>query len=118
MKLSAAIRIGSMTTKQIKGSASNGQGGYCALGAALTALNIEPGFYLWADQIREHFPISETPVVHPLSGEEGTLALIDVIWSLNDYWNWTREQIADFVGQVEIKTEASFLTTRETVTNE
>jgi hypothetical protein len=118
MRLSTAIRIGSLTTKQITGTAADNEGGYCALGAALNAVNIEPGFYTWGDQIRDAFPISMTQVVHPLSGDPEPKYLMDVIWSLNYYWEWTREAIADFVERIEIKEEASFLTTRETVLHE
>lgn len=106
MKLSTAIRIGSMTTKQIKGAAWDGDNGYCALGAALSAVNVAPKLLEWDRQVREKFAISEALTMNPADPTSFVQQLIDVIWKLNDNAGWTREAIADFVEQVEIKEES------------
>ena len=101
MKLSAAIRIGSMTTKQITGRFTDGGNGRCALGAAVDAAGYNPH----ADSIdnvrmaHALFPELEEHVVHP--EEEMTYSLYHAIWTLNDFYRWPREKIADWVETIE-----------------
>jgi hypothetical protein len=91
MKLSAAIRIGSMTTKQIKGNFTDGGNGRCALGAAIDATGVKVKYGADAiSQLHELFPQYPTE-------------LLIAVWLRNDGVNefaakpWTREQIADWV---------------------
>ena len=111
MKLSEAIRLGSLLQPQ-------GRGGYetnksCALQAAAQAVGI-PGFSVPWDELRQEFPILS--VVVPPPDQAGcqpwssTLGLIDIIWRLNDGTPenkpWSRERIADWVETVEKQFEA------------
>lgn len=94
MKLSTAIRIGSMTTKQIVGHFTDGGNGRCALGSALDAVGINPrGEFgaLW----------HQWPITHLRSdgGDGDSLALMLAGW--NDENALTRDQIADRVEQIE-----------------
>ena len=99
MKLSAAIRIGSMTTRQIKGSPSDGGLGRCAIGAALDAVNIQPDDYLYVEQLRSTFSLASHAGDTRLHSCAFTLT--DEIWMLNDFFGLTREQIADTVERYE-----------------
>lgn len=92
MKLSAAIRIGSMTTKQISNRFTDGGNGRCALGAALDATGtvVHGGAKSW-NSIRELFPSYPSQLLHE-------------VWMRNDGISraqQTREQIADYVEQYE-----------------
>lgn len=93
MKLSAAIRIGSMTTKQIAGQFTDGGNGRCALGAAIDATgrrtpNGADGFAMAATLF---------PVVCLYSSS----SLANLITDWNDTHRLTREQIADRVEMIE-----------------
>ena len=99
MKLSVAIRIGSMTTRQIIGDIHDGGNGRCAIGAAMDAVNATAKqFFAWPRESKEIFPILTCQVVHP-SGD--SMDLQRCVWYLNDRDRFTREQIADFVEKVE-----------------
>lgn len=91
MKLSTAIRIGSMTTKQITGKATDGGNGRCALGAAIDATGAKVLFGDWVRQAADLFPLLDTP------GYD----LMHQIVNMNDRFNFTREHIASYVEQIE-----------------
>jgi len=103
MKLSEAIRLGSMLKPHVKHSLV-AYGRTCALGAALDAAGAlgiaeddgDPGPYEAAEAI---WPILKSPVRHPAYRECADLR--KVITSLNDEFDWTREQIADWVETIE-----------------
>lgn len=110
MKLSAAIRIGSMTTKQITHEMTDGGNGRCALGAAMDACGKDiPGNTYSPVWLRE-FPILANKVIHPVTGRSrsdfGTpWTVMYVVAILNDLYGWSREQIADWVESIEAGTE-------------
>lgn len=103
MKLSTAIRIGSMTTRQITRKLNDGNGGRCAIGAAAEAINVS--FLDWA----------ELGAFFPLANSRGSIELFNIcaippcgpiilthdIWVLNDRTPCTREEIADCVERFE-----------------
>jgi hypothetical protein len=102
MKLSAAIRIGSMTTKQIIGLAHDGGNGRCAIGAALDAAGEQPAkrpesngnfMPMWSLRLRQLFPIARVTL--------GDMDVCQTIWHMNDSGRFTREQIADWVETIE-----------------
>lgn len=91
MKLSAAIRIGSMTTTQITLNATDDKNGRCAIGAAIDACGVKVNNYTWDQQARKLFPILDK---YP--------AILRHIWQMNDMDLETRETIADYVESVEM----------------
>lgn len=106
MKLSEAIRLGSMLKPQAFGMISH-DGGTCAIGAAYDAVGIDI-FHL-----RDSLPIAERAMVVygklpmlqtasecPVCGY--LLEVGFVLTHLNDHHRWTREQIADWVETVEL----------------
>ncbi len=98
MKLSVAIRIGSMTTRQIVGNTHDGGNGRCAIGAAMDAVGATAQqFYAWPVESRVFFPILQTVVER--YGE--SMDLQRCIWMMNDSDRQTREEIADFVEKIE-----------------
>ncbi len=115
MKLSEAIRLGSMMKPQ-------GNGGWfgdtsCALLAASEAAGVPcvySGQYgrlgLDYDGMREKFPILKQHAIHPIYRKPYVLS--DTIWYLNDVCSWTRERIADWVETIE--TQQSVLQAVET----
>src|SRR5262245_4531579 len=100
MRLSEAIRLGAMATRHGSGSRSIvSDDAPCALGAARLAAGIQcevnGAFALLVDR----WPVLWTKAKHPEWGHE--IEVINVIWKLNDLCKWTREQIADWVEQIE-----------------
>lgn len=95
MKLSTAIRIGSMTTRQITHAATDGRNGRCALGAAVDATGVRVTATNWIEEAQGHFPL--------LIDEEGRCfsKLAWDIMNMNDSGTHTREQIADYVERYE-----------------
>jgi hypothetical protein len=98
MKLSEAIRLGSMLKPQSIGITDGV--GTCAIGAAAEAsglLAIFPGPYL---EMGKLYPILKRQVQDP---EISALLapVMECIWRLNDGWRWSREQIADWVATIE-----------------
>lgn len=109
MKLSAAIRIGSMTTRQIIGKLSDGANGRCAIGAAADIGGCleecsKTGMYGALGQV---FPIANRIVERPDDPAYPDIIIkhkytvMSVMWMLNDICKWSREQIADWVETVE-----------------
>lgn len=95
MRLSEAMRLGSMLRPQAYGT-SDGPQGACALGAALDAIGKTTNRYSTA---ANHFPVLCGEAPHPISGE--TLRVLTIVRVLNDEHRWTREQIADWVETLE-----------------
>lgn len=121
MKLSAAIRKGSLLTKPTSGEFfKKSILGYkaCALGAAYYALTKKaydpeeltrefgPGSIgdeerKVVKRLTEEFPILEEKFTHPTKPHLKNCNLHFIITDLNDEANWTREEIADWVEQHE-----------------
>lgn len=104
MKLSAAIRIGSMTTKQIRGMSKDNSNGRCAIGAALEAVNFQYRRDDWAQALSVQFPEASWRVSHPIDGHY--TSVLDAIWTLNDLNCWSRNQIADWVETLELSRQS------------
>ena len=111
MKLSEAIRLGAMMKP--KGDGHFEQAGRtCALGAAMDAVGLLDAASDIALNIRDvygkHFPVLRSLVRHPDSRMGVVQWRLDaVIVDLNDDCGWTREQIADWVEQIECQHEAA-----------
>jgi hypothetical protein len=114
MKLSEAIRLGSMLKPQAFNELA-ADGKTCALGAAYEAVGMAIDAR-WGTQeeiqqrkarIRAEFPLiyqSDLAFVAPCGCLGGTLHFTDVgaaIIHLNDHHRWSREQIADWVATIE-----------------
>lgn len=99
MRLSEAIRLGSMMKPQcFRGF--HRDGGSCAIGAAADAIGISTD--RWA--LRAAFPLlAEVNVVCPACGRNQMTLHVGMIPHLNDFHNWTRERIADWVETIEQK---------------
>ncbi|MBV9085199.1 MAG: hypothetical protein JOZ62_21190 [Acidobacteriaceae bacterium] len=82
MRLSEAIRLGSLLGPQITCYYVAENGGSCALGAAIRALGLKPQ-YGYAE-LRRVFPTLRQ-------------SLVEAIVKRNDSLGWTREQIADWI---------------------
>lgn len=97
MRLSEAIRLGSMLHPQHYGTLTKRQGGKvvatCALGAALQA------GYLFVEMF--DCGGATCPVSGCVSSRE-RVSVASVIGHLNDFHRWTREQIADWVESEEL----------------
>lgn len=99
MKLSDAIRLGSMTGPQTFGRYETGDA-TCAVGAAYRAVGLRP--IADTQKFRAMFPLAtafnDAPC--PVCG----LVRVDGVSTaphLNDHHMWTREQIADWVETIE-----------------
>jgi hypothetical protein len=110
MKLSEAIRLGAMLKPQ--GRAMHSLFGTCALGAAADSLGILPAvgsnngeFGTAHMELLKRWPILESFEFDPLTGRFEMVR--DVVMSLNDKADWTREQIADWVATIEAQQEAT-----------
>lgn len=108
MKLSEAIRLGAMLSPGGHGHLYL-FGKTCALGAALEArgellkkISAETSTRNY-DRLDELWPVLTSDAAHPGTGGIDTLR--SVIWSLNDVFGWTREQIADYVETIEAQHE-------------
>lgn len=101
MTLSEAIRLGAMATTQGCGSLSlMSDTAPCALGAARMAGGIKCDTTMSAYvALLSRWPVLGSAVAHPFRGDGWRV--VDVVWTLNDSHNWTREQIADWVEAVE-----------------
>lgn len=78
----------------------------CALASASDAVAIPPCRLLnqrvvnYAE-IERRFPILLRRTVHPTKPFAGPILVRDIVWSLNDSYDWTRFQIADWLESVE-----------------
>ena len=102
MKLSMAIRIGSMTSQQVRHTIDDGHNGRCAIGAALSAAGIDTTDdnvrFQWVEISKRIFPLLSRKVL-----EDSLLTKIIVE---NDRNGLPRNQIADFVELIENELEA------------
>src|SRR5260221_6649525 len=81
MRLSTAVRIGSMTTRQIKGALYDGHNGRCAIGAAYAAAGLSfPQGVPWDDHCMAAFNVSYD--------------VVSMVWRFNDYYDVTPVEIA------------------------
>ncbi|SRR5258708_9188968 len=105
MKLSTAMRIGSMTTRQIKRQWSDGGNGRCALGAIASAygFNDLEGGNNCLTQIFNKYAVLSIAFPHPIDGKYYPLS--SIIADLNDNCSYSREQIADWIEEVIEKDE-------------
>jgi hypothetical protein len=103
MKLSAAIRIGSMTTKQIKYMLHDGDNGRCAMGAAYDASGCFTFSTGDTETFIQKFPLVEKIVRSTLfsGGYFYSNTIGGVIGYLNDELGMSREKIADWVERLE-----------------
>ena len=95
MKLSEAIRLGSLLKPQAFGGMWVGEGS-CAFGAALDAIGINAltmatGIWPWL----------RAPMKCPVCGQPEVIVTLVISFHLNDKHLWTREEIADWVATVE-----------------
>ena len=102
MKLSEAIRLGSMLKPQLRARSFDGVA-TCAAAAACDAIGrLERWKDVWPI-VKERWPIIETTAMCPvlvLGGNIETSVETGIIY-LNDAEGWTREQIADWVQTIE-----------------
>ena len=113
MLLSEAMRLGASWSKKgiihIKSDDRT-----CALGAALEgSVGIESNWPASMEKLSKKFPYLHMQVVHPVMDNiiAGSLncfnfkagSLGATITILNDSYNWTREQIADWIETIEEK---------------
>lgn len=115
MRLSEAIRLGSMLKPQAfgpPGAMLQSVSKTCALAAAAEAIGLEhlnvysPQWQALFKPTTDTFacPVGEL-VCHGWPGQPATLAnlwpVVSVVAHLNDHHHWTREQIADWVETIE-----------------
>jgi hypothetical protein len=100
MKLSEAIRLGSMLKPQGFGILRNTELTACAMDAAFAAAGVKLGddTWRWRD---ENWPILNAVIACPVCGEDGKALDFIISSHLNDTHRWTRERIADFVETIE-----------------
>lgn len=118
MKLSEAILLGSVGTRQAFMTWDDGQGGTCAWGAAFKAAGIS---YAERSELPQRWPVTTYVTPCPVCGWERLwsssphqpqtvahrVAIVgSVIVHLNDYHKWTRPRIAEWVATVEQAFEA------------
>lgn len=108
MRLSAAIRIGSMTTKQITRVFTDGGNGRCALGAACDAAGLDPTY----TELEARFPVCVVRVVDPVD-RQYTVTLFEAVYRMNDKLGMSREAIADWVETIEAQQEAAQASTEK-----
>jgi len=99
MKLSEAILLGSVGSKQGFGASSlhSYSQRKCALGAAILAVGIDDTFYA----LVAVWPWLNNKMICPDCNDTHITIIKDVIWHLNDDHRWTRPQIAAWVATIE-----------------
>lgn len=121
MKLSAAIRIGSMTTKQIKANLIDNNNGACALGAAMSANGLVGNSWkvlidkypFLLDKGQRFWEMEDRYTGFPTGQNQLTLGGLVTGW--NDEENYSREEIAERIEMVEEAQEYFILHGRESV---
>ncbi len=101
LRLSEAIRLGSMLKPKGTGllSVNCAAPAVCAMGAAALAAGLKP--VTSHQPVIDEWPWIETlKVASPVSGGS-PLPVVNVIYALNDFYGWTREEIADYVQTIE-----------------
>lgn len=103
MKLSEAIRLGAMLKPQGQGEFITGDGKTCALGGALDSIGALTDRWHDAncDFLREQWPILALQVTCREAGFVSARPVLDIVISLNDIHDLSRERIADWVASVE-----------------
>ena len=109
MPLSEAIRLGAL----LKPQALDSEGWpmkSCALQAALEAvgqpvLHVALGCTNYG-LLETLWPLLVRPAMNPMDGD-GNWPLLNVIYRLNDQWEWTRERIAEWVATIEKQEQAN-----------
>lgn len=102
MKLSEAIRLGSMMRPQGFGRMFTGDGGSCALGAAMEAVGLRDAYQSgrWThESAPAEWRWCRSYASCQVCGYEDEVHR--VVMHTNDCHSWTREQIADWVQRVE-----------------
>lgn len=109
MKLSEAIRLGSMLEPQVVGGDTSK--GLCALSAACAAAGI-PFVHLPDGRIVCHYAALRNLYTallqatrNPVNGVAESME--HVIWDLNDQFKWSREAIAAWVAGIEAELDRS-----------
>lgn len=101
MKLSEAIRLGSMLNPQGYFGFKNGiTGATCAMGAAFDAAGITIGDDIFT-ALRQ-FPLSLKSIIGPFGS---VMSVACHIYELNDEHKWSRERIAAWVETIELREE-------------
>lgn len=114
MKLSEAMRLGSMLTAPVKGPYVEFKDGRvcgaCALGAAAVAMgyadkcDIEPYLDdLWPGLLRMDIPTCPEPSCHGGRSHDRHLTLINRVIQLFEHHDWSRERVADWIATVELQ---------------
>lgn len=107
MKLSEAIRLGSLTGPQIRGHLYDGKGGSCALGGVFSAIGVALCEEEDSPHLHDFWPWVDAPHRCPeCNGLEPRVTFI-ISNHLNDDHRWTREKIAAWVASIEPKEEQS-----------
>lgn len=102
LKLSEAIRLGSMSTEKCRGFVCRYDGARCALGAAALAIGSQARVTGEAiAEMRKRWPWTRLMVNGPEPILIGEVSPLPTIVYLNDQTNWSREQIADWVATIE-----------------
>ena len=110
MKLSEAIRLGAMLKPQGTGAKSAGKHARatCAIGAALDAVSAERNEVSAYTVLMDLWPVAMAVADCPVSTATGERCghsvprdVGEVAWMLNDWHEWPREQIADWVETIE-----------------
>jgi hypothetical protein len=103
VKLSEAMRLGSMLRPQVSGGFMDQ--GSCALGAISDAVGIAAVAgdrpYVNYCALRKALPMLDSVVATPECDGVRQRELYEAIYVLNDIHQWTREQIADWVETIE-----------------
>lgn len=101
MKLSDAIRLGSMASDPIKCVLWR-DGRTCALGAAFLAAGMFDSNHMVPSAVQDaKWPILAVIAKSCPCCRDGRQSVADMITHLNDYHTWTREAIADWVSTIE-----------------
>lgn len=113
MKYSEAIRLGGMMRPKAQGTIYDPEtGGVCVQGAALAACGklqlVEQKHDMSLVDLFPMFFGSDAPIVKSCdvptySYSWSVNGILEISVWLNDYTNWTRERIADWVEKMEIK---------------
>ncbi len=101
MRLSEAIRLGSMLGSQAFGHGFGDNGETCAHGAALLAIGRKGA---WYTENMDHWPWT-TYTRAECPGCRSFIMVFSAIRELNDMHKWTRERIAEWVSTIEPKEE-------------
>jgi hypothetical protein len=110
MTLAEAVRLGAAQRPQCYGLPFRyeqpGILGSCFAGAAYEGLTdtVDLAYARGSrvyDVLRATFPIASRPVVCPVGGCGDSGPLLSGATHLNDWHEWTREQIADWVSELE-----------------